>query len=181
MQSSEAAVSEPAPDQDQPTSSGKIRRIIKLCAALVILLILGLLVAALTAALTAADTWTPVMRIFRDVFLLILLLESVLLIAALTILLLQAAGFLIMLRAEIKPILDGARETTRLGKATASFMNANAVDPLIQLKSFLAGLLAFLRELIHLRALVTGENDESDEDISESDETNDETDAPQAG
>ena len=159
MSSSEAAASESAPDQEQPARRGSIGRVIKLCAALLILLILGLFVAALVAALTAADTWAPVIRIFRDIVLLILLLESALLVAALTILLLQAAGFLLMLREEIKPILDHARETARLGKATASFMNANAVDPLIQLKSFLAGLLAFLRELIRLRGLVSSADD----------------------
>ena len=90
-------------------------------------------------------------------------MESVLVIAALTILLLQAAGFLIMLRSEIKPILDNARETTRLSKATAQFVNSNALDPLIQIKSFLAGLLAFLRELIRLRAAVVPDAVDADE------------------
>ena len=169
MPSSEAAASEPAPDQQETQRRGRGRRIIKLGAALLILLVLGLLVAALLAAVTAADVWAPVVRVLRDILLLILLLESVLLVAALTILLLQAAGFLVMLRAEVKPILDSARDTARLGKATASFMNANAVDPLIQLKSFLAGLLAFLRELIRLRGLVTSDGDEADGDAGEAD------------
>ena len=181
MPSSEAAASDPAPEQEQPPATGKVRRVIKLCAALFILLILGLFAAALVAALTAADTWAPVIRIFRDIVLLILLLESALLVAALTILLLQAAGFLLMLREEIKPILDSARETARLGKATASFINANAVDPLIQLKIFLAGLLAFLRELIRLRGLVSSADDEVDDERSETDEMDDETQAPAAG
>ncbi len=171
MQSSEASASEPAPEQSQTArSAGNIGRIIKLGAAIGILLILGLLAAAVATALTAAETWVPIIRIFRDVMLLILLLESVLLIAALAILLLQVAGFFVMLRAEIKPILESARETARLGRATATFMNDNAVDPLIQLKSFLAGLLAFLRELLRIRGLLT------------TDETNgealDEADAP---
>lgn len=136
-------------------SSGiKITRLIRLSAILGILLILILFGAALAAALTAAETWAPVIRIFRDIFLLILILESVLVIAALAILMLQAAGFFIMLKTEVKPIINNARETTRLSKATAQFINDNAVDPLIQIKSFLAGLLAFLRELIRIRNLV---------------------------
>ena len=132
----------------------KITRLIKLSAVLGILIILILFGAALAAALTAAETWAPVIRIFRDVFLLILILESVLVIAALAILMLQAAGFFIMLKTEVKPIIDNARETTRLSKATAQFINSNAVDPIIQIKSFLSGLLAFLRELIRIRNLV---------------------------
>ena len=134
-----------------------IGRLIKLAALILLLLIVLLLVGALVAALTAAATWAPVIQIFRDVLLVALLLESLLIIAAVTVLLLQVAGFLIMLKSEVKPILDNARETTRLGKATAQFINSNAVDPVIQVKSFLAGLLAFLRELILLRGTVMSE------------------------
>lgn len=165
MSEGEAAASSPAPDVP---ASGRftITRVLKLSALVLILLIVLLLVLAMTAALTAAETWAPFLQIFRDVFLLILLLESVLLIAAICILLLQTAAFFIMLRAEVKPILDNARETTRLSKATAQFVNSNAIDPLIQIKSFLAGLLAFLRELIRLRAIATveGDSDEAEAD-----------------
>ncbi len=136
------------------SSSPKITRLIKILAILGILIILILLAAALAVALTDAESWAPLIRIFRDVFLLILLLEFMLIITAFAILMLQAAGFLIMLKTEVQPILDNARETTRLSKATAQFINSNAVDPLIQIKSFLSGLLAFLRELIRIRALV---------------------------
>lgn len=153
----------PAPPAAQASGGHSIARFIKVTAILGILIIVLLLVAALAAALTAAETWAPFVQIFRDVFLLLLLLESVLVIAALAILLLQAAGFLIMLRSEIKPILDNARETTRLSKATAQFVNSNAVDPLIQIKSFLAGLLAFLRELIRLRAAVVSDAADMDD------------------
>ncbi len=148
------------------SSGSQVTRLIKVSALLGILLILMLFGLALVAALTAAETWAPVIRIFRDLFLLILILESVLVIAALAILMLQAAGFLIMLKTEIKPIMENARETTRLSKATVQFINSNAVDPLIQIKSFLAGLLAFLRELIRIRNLVAVEEpmkDQSDE------------------
>lgn len=133
----------------------KITRLIKLLAILGILIILILIVAALAVALIDAESWAPLIRIFRDVFLLILLLEFMLIITAFAILMLQAAGFLIMLKTEVQPILDNARETTRLSKATAQFINSNAVDPLIQIKSFLSGLLAFFRELIRIRALVS--------------------------
>ena len=156
----------PATVGARDSSGPNITRMIKLSAILGILIILILIGAALTAALTAAETWAPFFRIFRDVILLILLLESMLVIAALAILMLQAAGFLIMLKTEAQAILDNARETTRLSKATARFINSNAVDPLIQIKSFLSGLLAFLRELIRIRNLVATEEiiaDQSDE------------------
>lgn len=148
------------------SSGPNITRLIKVSAGAGIIIVLALLGGALAAALTAAETWAPVIQIFRDVFLLIVILESLLVITALAILMLQAAGFLIMLKTEVKPILDNARETTRLSKATAQFINSNAVDPLIQIKSFLAGLLAFLRELIRIHSLVASEQppaEQSDE------------------
>ena len=160
-----------APSDDAPAGGLKITRVIKATAIIGILLIVVLLAAALAAALTAAERWAPFVQIFRDVFLLLVLLESVLLIAALAIMLLQIAGFFIMLRSEVKPILDNARETTRLSKATAQFVNSNAVDPLIQIKTFMAGLLAFLRELIRLRGLVEAENQDRAEDKQDETET----------
>lgn len=170
MSESVTGTSSPATTEARESGGIKITRLIKLISIIGILLILALLIAALVAALTAAETWSPFIRIFRDIFLFLLLLESVLIIAALTILLLQVAGFLIMLKSEVKPILDNARETTRLSKATAQFINSNAVDPLIQIKSFVAGLLAFLRELLRIRGLVVSEE--------KSTETSDEHAAP---
>ena len=139
---------------DQLSGGMSISRLVKLLAAAGIALILGLLILGLAAALTAAETWRPVIQIFRDIFMLALILELILVVLALAILMLQAAAFIIMLKTEIKPILDNARETTQATKATAQFVSQNAVDPLIQIKSFLSGLLAFIRELIRLRAAV---------------------------
>ena len=171
MDASEPA-SDSTPNESQTARGGKVGRVIKLAAALGILLILGLLAASIVAAVVAPDTWAPVIRIVRDALLIVLLLESALLVAAFAILLLQVAGFFFMLRAEVKPILDSARETARLGKATATFMNDNAIDPVIQIKSFLAGLLAFIRELLRIRELVS--SDDARVEIS------DETDTPLA-
>ncbi len=145
----------PVEDGAGVSSGLKVTRLIKILAILGILIILILIAAALAVALIDAESWAPLIRIFRDVFLLILLLELLLIVTAFAVLMLQAAGFLIMLKTEVQPILDNARETTRLSKATAQFINSNAVDPLIQIKSFLSGLLAFLRELIRIRALVS--------------------------
>ena len=157
MDASEPA-SESAPNETKTARGGKVGRVIKLVAALGILLILGLLAASVVAAVVAPDTWAPVIRVVRDALLIALLLESALLVAAFAILLLQVAGFFVMLRAEVKPILDSARETARLGKATAIFVNDNALDPVIQIKSFLAGLLAFVRELLRIRELVSSDD-----------------------
>ena len=136
---------------------------VKLMAAAGIAIILMLLVFALVIALTAAETWRPVIQIFRDIFVLALVLEFILMMLALAILMLQVAALMIMLKTEIKPILDHARKTAKATQTTAQFVSMNAVDPLMQIKSFLAGLLAFLREMIRIRSLIHSEQDNQDE------------------
>lgn len=153
------------PSESETSSGRSILSILKWTALLTVLAILALLGLGLLMAVTAAETWSPLVQIIRDTFIVILVLESVLIATALAILMLQVAGFFIMLKTEIKPILDNARETTRMTKATAEFVSKNSADPLIQIKSFIAGLLTFLREIIRIRALLqTDAKEELDPD-----------------
>lgn len=152
------------PERSSNGTGRSISLVVKLSAAILILLILALLAFALTVALTAAETWAPLVQIFRDVLIIVVVVEAVLIVTAFAILLLQAAGFIIMLKTEIKPILDNARETTRLTKATAEFVSQNSVDPLIQIKSFISGLLSFLREIIRIRLLLQSDRVEAKDD-----------------
>ena len=153
--------SRPTISNESDSPSGRsITSIVKWSALLIVLFIFALLALGLLIAVTAAETWAPLVQIIRDTFIVILVLESILIATALAILMLQAAGFIIMLKTEIKPILDNARETTRMTKATAEFVSKNSADPLIQIKSFIAGLLTFLREVIRIRTLIQTESKE---------------------
>lgn len=144
-------------NESNSRSGRSITSIVKWTALIVVLLIFGLMALGLWIAITAAETWAPLVQIVRDTLIVILVLESILIATALTILMLQAAGFIIMLKTEIKPSLDNARETTRMTKATAEFVSKNSADPLIQIKSFIVGLLTFLREIIRIRTLLQTE------------------------
>ncbi len=143
-----------SPNESATGSGRSILSVLKWTALITVVVILVLLGLGLLVAVTAAETWSPVVQIIRDTFIVILVLESVLIATALSVLMLQAAGFFIMLKTEIRPILDNARETTRMTKATAEFVSKNSADPLIQIKSFIVGLLTFLREIIRIRALL---------------------------
>lgn len=162
-ETSDSAAAAESNGHDEGSSGLNVSRMVKLLAGGGILIILGLLIFALVIALTAAETWRPVIQIFRDIFVLALILELLLIILALAVLMLQAAAFIIMLKAEIKPILENARKTTQATQATARFVSQNAVDPLIQVKSFLAGLRAFIRELIRLRSALQSDQVNQDE------------------
>jgi hypothetical protein len=125
-------------------------------------LTLVLLVLGLVISLTAAETWAPVIQIFRDIFIVIMVIEIILIIGATSILLVQLTRFVIMLQTEVKPIIDNARETTQTTRVTAEFVKTNAVDPFLQLKTFLAGLTTFIRELLKIRALLNPDENAED-------------------
>jgi hypothetical protein len=141
-------------DNNEDSSGRSVSRIATLVAMGLIGVIVLPLIFALVVSVTASDTWAPVVQIFRDTFVIVFIVEFILVIGATAILVVQIARFFTMLQAEIKPILDNARETTHATKATAQFVNKNAVDPLIQLKSFFAGLTTFIREILQIRSLI---------------------------
>ncbi len=142
-------------EENTDDSSGmSISRMVMIGAGGLIVFILLFLVFGLVVSLTAAETWAPVIQIFRDIFVVIMVMELILVIGALAILIVQIARFFIMLQSEVKPILDNAREATKATRNTAEFVQKNATSPIIQLKGFLAGLSTFIRELLKIRSLL---------------------------
>lgn len=82
---------------------------------------------------------TPTERI-RDIFIIILALESLVIGAALIILLIQLAVLINLLQNEVRPILQATQETVNNLRGTAEFLGENVVEPVIKLNSYLAGL-----------------------------------------
>jgi len=145
----------PTVEENTDESSGmSITRMVMIGAVGLIIFVLLFLVFGLIVSLTASETWAPVVQIFRDIFIVIMVVELILVIGGLAILIIQIARFVIMLQTEIKPILDNARETTKSTRTTAEFVKKNATDPIIQLKSFFAGLSIFIRELLKIRRIL---------------------------
>ena len=130
------SVSNQDSENDESSSGMSVSRIVSFMAIGLIGFVLLCLIFALIVSLTASETWAPVIQIFRDMFIVIMVVEVILVIGAVAILILQIARMVIMLQSEIKPILDNARETTKVTRATAEFVGKNATDPLIKLKTF---------------------------------------------
>jgi len=146
-------------------SSGmSITRMVMIGAIALIAFVLLFLVFGLVVSLTASETWAPVIQIFRDIFIVLMVVELILVIGALAILIVQVARFVIMLQTEIKPILDNARETTKATRTTAEFVQKNATDPFIKISGFLAGLSVFIRELLKIRSLLNPKPSAEDND-----------------
>jgi len=75
----------------------------------------------------------------RDIFIIVLALESLLIGAALVILVIQLAVLTNLIQNEVKPILTSAKETVGTLHGTSQFISRRAVAPIISVTSALAG------------------------------------------
>ncbi|NJN79504.1 MAG: hypothetical protein HC797_03015 [Anaerolineales bacterium] len=89
---------------------------------------------------------TPTDKI-RDVFIIVVALESLVIGVALIVLIIQLASLINLLQNEIRPILNATSETVNTLRGTAEFLGENVVDPVIKLNGYLAGLRRMLELL----------------------------------
>ena len=80
----------------------------------------------------------------RDIFIIFMALESLVLGVALIILITQLAVLINIMKNEIKPILDNTQETVNTLKGTTTFISNNLAEPIIKLNGYLAGLKQFV-------------------------------------
>jgi len=80
----------------------------------------------------------------RDVFIIFLALQSLLIGLVLVILMIQLATLINLLQNEIKPILDSTNETVSNLRGTTNFLSDNLVQPVIRLNEQMAGIMRFL-------------------------------------
>jgi len=122
------------------------QRTIIITAIIVVVLLIGGIVAAIFGLLQPN---TPTEKI-RDIFIIFMALESLLIGVALIILIVQFASLINLLQNEVRPILDATNETVNHLRGTAEFLGENVVEPVIKLNGYLAGLQRML-ELIGVK------------------------------
>ena len=129
----------PAPQLEEPTTTkeadSRSRNIVTIII-IGIVVVLALLGVAIFFLLQPA---TPTERI-RDVFIIIVALESLVIGVALIILIIQLASLINLLQNEVRPILTATNETVNTLRGTAEFLGENMVEPVIKLNSYLAGM-----------------------------------------
>ena len=86
----------------------------------------------------------------RDIFIIFLAFESLVIGIALVVLVIQIASLINLLQNEVKPILEATNETVNTLRGTTAFLSENLVEPVIKMNSYLAGLQRVL-ELIGLK------------------------------
>ena len=112
-----------------------------------IIAVIVLLVALLGVAIYfLLQPETPTDKI-RDIFIIVVALETLVIGVALIVLVVQLASLINLLQNEVRPILNATNETVNSLRGTAEFLGENVVEPVIKLNGYLAGLKRMLELL----------------------------------
>jgi hypothetical protein len=108
-------------------------------------LVIGIVVGALVLlVLIGLGAWAlvnnpPLAATLRDIFIIALALESVIIGLVLLLLVLQITRLINLLQDEIKPILESTNQTVSTLRGTTTFMSEKVVEPVVKLSSYVAG------------------------------------------
>ena len=109
-----------------------------------VVVLVGLFIWGLVSLLLALPDQTAKVR---DIFIIIMAFESLVIGAALVVLIVQIAALMNLLQNEIKPIMDATNETVNTLRGTTAFLSENMVEPVVKLNASLAGLQRFIELL----------------------------------
>lgn len=123
-------------DPKPPKSSRRLGIFIAILAAL-------LLVGAVTAVIWLLQPGAPT-ETLRDVFIVLVAFEFMIIGIALVILIIQLAQLVNLLNNEVRPILDSANEAANTMRGTARFLSDKLVNPVVKVN---AGVAAVRRAL----------------------------------
>jgi len=113
---------------------------ITIIASVIAVFILAFLIGAVYYLLqptSPTDKW-------RDIFIILVALESFVIGIALIVLIIQLANLINLLQNEVRPILKATSETVNNLRGTAEFLGENVVEPVVKLNGYLAGLYRML-------------------------------------
>lgn len=129
-------------DLDSETGQGTDRsRIIGIALiGVVLVIIIGL-------SIYGMATHPVLTSVLRDISIIVLALVTLIIGLFLIILIFQLQSLIVLLRDEIKPILDSANETANTVRGTTTFVSDAVVTPLIHVASLTSGVVQTLRTL----------------------------------
>ena len=129
----------PTPRPEEDTTTKEAERRSRNIVTIIIVAIVVVLVLLGVAIFFLLQPATPTERI-RDVFIIVVALESLVIGVALIILIIQLASLINLLQNEVRPILTATNETVNNLRGTAEFLGENMVEPVIKLNGYLAGM-----------------------------------------
>lgn len=146
-QNHNGAVSPPSSQEDTKETGFDVTKwtVIAAGAAAGVILII-FLIGVVLALLPNIGATAARVKTVRDLFIIVMGLESILIIFAIAALIIQIARLTNLLQNEVKPILKNTQDTVNTAKGTAQFVSANLTEPLIKASAFMAGVGVFVRE-----------------------------------
>lgn len=149
----ETPAAQPAPATPPLDAEEQRKRKLFLYAAIAVgVVILILLIVAIVWAVQPQNQ--VVTRGVRDVAIIFLAFLSIVIGAMLVALLYQVTMLTLLLRDEIKPLLESVNETMNTVRGTTMFMSENVVQPTIKVASALSGVRRTIEVLAGIRASV---------------------------
>lgn len=131
--------SPPPPTPEELAARREAERKQKVVVASIIAGIVLILVFLGVAIFFLMQPGTPTDKI-RDVFIIVVALESLVIGAALVVLVVQLASLINLIQNEVRPILNATSETVNTLRGTVEFLGENVVEPVVKLNGYLAGL-----------------------------------------
>jgi ABC-type spermidine/putrescine transport system permease subunit II len=123
------------PEENEGLTEGQKRALIIGAVVVALLVLVGAIWAAIALVNSPAQAAT-----WRDVFIIFMALEAMLIGIALLVLIMQLAVLTNMLKHEIKPILESTNETVNAVRGTTLFVSENLVEPIMKLNGYVAGI-----------------------------------------
>jgi hypothetical protein len=113
--------------------------------------------------------------IVRDLFIVLLAMQGMVICIALVVMILQLSTLLNVMENEIKPMIDNMHQTTSTIRGTAEFLSKNVTKPVIQTRSYITGAMALFREISGIRQAMQGKPKSDSDKSGKDDASNDET------
>ncbi len=127
--------------KQQPKRDNPKQRLIAVgVIALLLIIVTGIVFAVIGLSKMPEDQTGKV----RDIFIIFMAVEFLIIGIALVVLIIQLAALINMLQNEVKPILNTTNETVSNLKGTARFLSDNMVEPVIKMNEYLAGIKKFM-------------------------------------
>ena len=142
-------------DEETNGDSGFQKYIVLATIFLIIAIFLPFICGLIIAVVSSDSQQTlETIKVIRDVFMISVFLEGMLIVIALVLLVLQVTRLVVILNNEISPVVTDVRETIGTLKGTVRFVGRNLVEPIIAFKSFVSGALMFFREVGGIRRAI---------------------------
>jgi len=138
-QPEEASLMSETPASDVPPEGSHQARNAVIAIIVVILLLTAGLVAIAAVLAVHAETAGPSVRVIRDLLIIVMALEMVVIGAAFVVLLVQVARFINLINNELQPLITATSDTVNTVRGTAVFLSKNLAEPIIAANSALRG------------------------------------------